>query len=575
MRALRDLVRAAHRRLRWQRWLDVITPGALAGAVVSTGALLAARALGASFAWPAMAIGMASAVAVAAAIARARPSPSERTAAIEIDARLALEGRIASALALTGRPDPFARAAVEDGERAALDPAIRPRVRRAFRIVMPARSGWVLAAWGAFAVCAWLVPTRARGTVDAAAVDAGEAPAAVLARVADAESRVEQAVRTLAENPEAQDRLREMLQDFAEARPVPGDGGEGEARDATAREAEALRRAAALEDRIGRELESPDLAASEDLRDMLAALPPVQGVDPALMEALKTGRLEAAAEALERLAKDAAGADAKKAAQARQSLDALAKAIEQSGADGSKSLADALERAGLDPGLAKDPAAAQRAIEQAAKSGALSKEQSQSLQKQAEARRQAGERTQQLAKSVKECRNGSSASARRELSRQQSAQRMQATLQMAMRQCDNPGAAGWSMPWTRSKSSSAGGGGKGGGKGSGKPGQGGAPDTDGNTEAIPDGKLAAKQESAGDGDPLDQAAARDFIRAEGLPTGTASSQLQAVAAKVAAGLEEGTEEDPVPGRLKQAHKRYFEQWKRRLDEKGASPPVAP
>ena len=42
----------------------------------------------------------------------------------------------------------------------------------------------------------------------------------------------------------------------------------------------------------------------------------------------------------------------------------------------------------------------------------------------------------------------------------------------------------------------------------------------------------------------------------------------AVAATVAAGLEEGSEEDPVPGRLKQAHKRYFEQWKKRLDEKG-------
>ena len=153
---------------------------------------------------------------------------------------------------------------------------------------------------------------------------------------------------------------------------------------------------------------------------------------------------------------------------------------------------------------------------------------------------------------------------------------MQATLQMAMRQCDNPGAAGWSMPWMRPKGSGAGQGGKGGGKGAGKPGQGGAPNTGGRTEAIPDGKLASSEESAGDGNPLDRTAARDFIRAEGLPAGTSSSQVQAVAAKVAAGLEEGTEEDPVPGRLKEAHKRYFEQWKRRLDGKGAPPaPAAP
>jgi hypothetical protein len=128
------------------------------------------------------------------------------------------------------------------------------------------------------------------------------------------------------------------------------------------------------------------------------------------------------------------------------------------------------------------------------------------------------------------------------------------------------------MPWTRSKSSKSGGSGAGkgsGGGGGGKPGQSGAPETDGRTDSIPDGKLASQQESAGDGSLLDDAAARDFVRAEGLPSGTSNKQIQAVAAKVAAGLEEGSEEDPVPGRLKQAHKRYFEQWKKRLDEKGA------
>ena len=103
------------------------------------------------------------------------------------------------------------------------------------------------------------------------------------------------------------------------------------------------------------------------------------------------------------------------------------------------------------------------------------------------------------------------------------------------------------------------------GKGGSKAGEGGAPKTDGNTAALADGALPENQESAGDGNPLDQAAARDFVRAQGVPVGVSSEQVKAVAAKVQAGLGEGSEEDPVPGRLKAAHKRYFEQWKRRLD----------
>jgi hypothetical protein len=110
-----------------------------------------------------------------------------------------------------------------------------------------------------------------------------------------------------------------------------------------------------------------------------------------------------------------------------------------------------------------------------------------------------------------------------------------------------------------------------GGVGAGK-GTGGAPKTDGNTKAIADGTLPEQQESAGDGNALDQAAARDFVRAQGVPVGVSTEQVQAVAAKVAAGLEEGSQEDPVPGRLKEAHKRYFEQWKRRLDAGNAAPP---
>jgi hypothetical protein len=431
-------------------------------------------------------------------------------------------------------------------------------------------------AWIVFAMLAWMIPARVPKVVESASASPPESARVLEARAAETEARVQEAVQTLAQSPEAETRLKDLLQELSA--PPPAAAAEGaEGKDAAERrESEALQRAAKLEDRLGRELETPELAASEALQDALAALPQLPELDKALMEALKTGRLDAAADALEKLAREAAGSDPKKAEAARKALEALAKAIEQSGGDSAKSLADALQQAGLDPKLAQDPAAAQKAIEQAQKSGQLSKEQSQSLQNKAKAQQQTQQRKQELAKSVRECQGGSSASARRELSRQQGAQRMQAALQMAMQQCNNPSSAGWSMPWTMSKSSGGDPTGKGSGNGGGKPGQRGKPNTGGKTDAIPDGKLAQGQESLGDGNPLDETAARDFVRAEGLPSGTSSRQIQAVAAKVAAGLEEATEEDPVPGRLKEAHKRYFEQWKRRLDEKGpGSPPAAP
>jgi hypothetical protein len=581
MRALRNLVRMAWRRLRWQRGLELAAPGLLVAAGVAVAALLVSRWMRLEGWWIAAAGGCAAGAALMWALGRVRPVPSERGAAIEIDARLGLEGRIASALALDGREDPFARAAVEDGARLATDPSVLVRARRAFRVSMPARMAWVPVAWFAFALLAWMVPTRAVSSQEQPSDNATTSREELEVRASEAENRVQEAVQILAESPEAQQELKELLQEFATTPPpaVPGDSAGG--RDAKQREAEALQRAAALEQRLSEALDAPELEASQELQDFLAALPNLPNVDPALLESLKTGQMEAAMQALEKLAKDAAGGDPKRAEAARKSLESLAQAIERAEAAGSRSMAAALEKAGLDAKLAQDPAGAAQAIEEAAKAGAISKEQAQALQKQAQAQQQAQQQKKELARSMRECKNGSSESARRQLSRQQAAQRMQATLQMAMQQCNSPGQAGWSMPWTRGKSSKSNSGGSGGGKGSGsggsgKPGQSGAPDTNGRTDAIPDGKLANKQESAGDGSLLDDAAARDFVRAEGPPSGTSNRQIQAVAAKVAAGLEEGSEEDPVPGRLKQAHKRYFEQWKKRLEEKGAgAPPSTP
>jgi hypothetical protein len=575
MRALRQLVRMVRRRMRLERWLWMLVPSLHVAAGGAVAALILMRLAGMDGWRGALVAGFACGAIAWIVLARRRPVPDDASVAIEIDARLGLEGRIATALALEGRPDPFEQAALEDGARAATDPALRRRASDEFRPALPAMAAWVPVAWIVFAMLAWMAPVRVPQAATPGAGSDAQSAQVLDARAAEAEARVQEAVQILSQNPQAQQRLQDLLATLAPPPPA-APASEGDGVDAAERrESEALQRASRLEDRLGRELESPDLAASDALQDALATLPQIPGLDPALLEALKTGRLEAAAEKLEQLARDAAGSDPAKAEQARKALEALAQAIEQANDEASKALASELQKAGMDPKLAQDPVAAQKAIEQAQKSGKLTPQQAQALKDKAASQQQSKRDKQALSQSIRECRDGSSASARRELSRQQSAQRMQAALQMAMQQCNNPSGAGWSMPWTRSKSSAGGGTGGASGKGGGKPGQQGMPNTRGRTEAIPDGKLAENQESAGDGNALDDAAARDFVRAEGLPAGTSSRQMQAVASKVAAGLEQATEEDPVPARLKEAHKRYFEQWKRQLESKGTggAPPA--
>jgi hypothetical protein len=573
MDGLLALVRMARRRLRLSRALRACGPATVVAACAAVAAVPVVRAAGhGGWALPAL-IAIVTGLAAAWILSRSWPAVTDRSAAIAIDERLGLEGRIASALALAGRADPFAQAAVEDGMRLAADASLAPRVRRAFRARPPGSLGWACVPWCVFVLLAWWIPPR-EPAVDAADVARAPVEAAVLqARAEQAEARVSEAVAAIEQSPEAAEELKDLMRELAAKSPAATTGVD-EAAQAESREAEALERIATIEDRLARELADPELLASEAMRDALAALGKLPEAANGLAEALKTGRLDDAMKELERLAAEAAGSDPAKAAEAKAALEALAKAVENAAPQSSQALAKALEQAGLDPSLAKDPAAAMQALEQAVKSGAVTPEQAEAARKQAQAQQRSDQQRKELAKSLRECRSGSCQSAQRALSRQQSSQRMQAALQMAMRQCNDPSSLGWSAPWNRSRQ--GGGAGKGSGKGSGgKPGQQGAPRTDGSTEAIPDGKLASSEESAGDGNPLDDAAARDFVRAEGLPVGTSRESMQAVAAKVAAGLEEGTEEDPVPGRLKAAHKRYFEQWKKRLDATGTPPPAAP
>jgi septal ring factor EnvC (AmiA/AmiB activator) len=556
VRSVSNLIRLVQIRLRVQRWVDVASPALLVGFAIALPGLVLSRVFGARGDVLALAMLVAAATAVAWLLAQLHPPINALRAAVAADERLGLEGRLASALALVSRSDAFAQAAVQDAERVARDPALRAMVRRVFALRWPRSTPWIPAVAAVLLLCAWLQPVRVAAPVVSAGIEASVTPAEQQARADAAEASVAKALDTISDNPEAREQLKDMLAQMEQPR-----GADMATRDPAQREADAAARAAALEERLGRALDSESSQQADRLKDLLASLPEMEGSAKPLSEALKSGDLQEAMKQLDQLAKQAEGSDAKQAAEAKQALSQMSNALQQL-ASNQRGAMQALKEAGMDPALASNPQQAQQAIEQ---NQQLTPQQKQALQKKMQASQKAAEQCKNLGNSMQPSgKPGSMGEAQKQLSRAASSQAMQRALQKAMGECKGGSSMGWSMPWEVAKSGGSGAGN--GGKGGQKAGKGGAPNINGSTEALKDGQLAEKQESAGDGDPLGDAVARDFVRGQGAaPVGASSPQLKAVAARVEAGLEEGTEEDPVPGRLKAAHKRYFEQWKKQLD----------
>jgi septal ring factor EnvC (AmiA/AmiB activator) len=556
VRSVSNLIRLVQIRLRVQRWVDVASPALLVGFAIALPGLVLSRVFGARGDVLALAMLVAAATAVAWLLAQLHPPINALRAAVAADERLGLEGRLASALALVSRSDAFAQAAVQDAERVARDPALRAMVRRVFALRWPRSTPWIPVVAAVLLLCAWLQPVRVATPVVSAGIEASVTPAEQQARADAAEASVAKALDTISDNPEAREQLKDMLAQMEQPR-----GADMATRDPAQREADAAARAAALEERLGRALDSESSQQADRLKDLLASLPEMEGSAKPLSEALKSGDLQEAMKQLDQLAKQAEGSDAKQAAEAKQALSQMSNALQQL-ASNQRGAMQALKEAGMDPALASNPQQAQQAIEQ---NQQLTPQQKQALQKKMQASQKAAEQCKNLGNSMQPSgKPGSMGEAQKQLSRAASSQAMQRALQKAMGECKGGSSMGWSMPWEVAKSGGSGAGN--GGKGGQKAGKGGAPNINGSTEALKDGQLAEKQESAGDGDPLGDAVARDFVRGQGAaPVGASSPQLKAVAARVEAGLEEGTEEDPVPGRLKAAHKRYFEQWKKQLD----------
>ena len=591
MDAIRTIVRTARRRIMMR---DAVLR--IASASVWAGAALLAVLLGCRLAsaWlPVLGspvipwVGIGVAVASVAAWTAVRVSrPSDLAVSSVVDVKLGLHDRLSTAIAVADRSDPFARAAVEDGLRVAQDGRVRQGIPSACPIAVP-RSAVVGPALVGAAVIAWLaLPPIPVGGGTVQSEGASEELAAARAAAA---ARLEPVVRQI----ESNDALAKALGMTEQQDGERTDGGrDGDSAEAVRKEA--ARRMTELTQKLDQLMQSEQAQQLDALKDALSRVEPSQGSPvQSLAEALKRGDAAAARQHLEALAKQASdpSLDAATREALAKSLEQLASQIEKS-AQGRDALRKALERSGMDSALASNPAALEQAL---AKADQLNEAQKESIRQAARAQRSANDSLEKLAKSMGQCagqcRNPSSgksggasgskdgqspgeegsqpsssasslAQGNQMLSEMEQLAQMMQDAQSARSQCAGGGNA------TQLASSGS-------PQRSGQAGQGrgpqGGPSNGGSTptQETPFGTKSRKERVANQGGDV---IARQLVEAPPV-VGESRAKLQQIAQEISRGVEEGTGEDPVPPHLREAHRRYFGEMRRRIEQKtGPSSP---
>ena len=241
----------------------------------------------------------------------ARPwTISTATTALSLDEGLALDDRLCTALAAQDDDGLMARRAVEQAQQAVAGRATRRTVRRALPLKGDRSLPWCLA------------------TVLVACLVAGQPASKVMAAEARDRVEVELAQAVDAVSPLAVD--DEDIADAIEAAKAPMP----ELATPEEIELEALRRLTELQDAVEQVLDRDDVRdaqqAAEALRGMPAQTTGEADVDD-VRKALREGDFEAAASALEHLAKESADAspDDANAAERKEAMEALANDLKQ------------------------------------------------------------------------------------------------------------------------------------------------------------------------------------------------------------------------------------------------------
>ena len=283
------------------------------------------------------------------------------------------------------------------------------------------------------------------------------------------------------------------------------------------REAQAFQQRELLQAAMQKVSESEELADNDSLKDALSELQMSPGLERNMLEALKRGDFEDAAKEAQKLADQAQSSNPTEATAAKQALEKIASALEK------------------------------QAGKESAKAGAMKSNPSLSKaeQKKLAAAMKNAKQCNSMGKQCKDsCNGGAPAKNLMDLLKKNSkASNQKSSLSKSIAACKNPGAGGGAKP----------------GSGSSKPTLADEPDTKPkqfNTEQV----MSESQDI--DAEPI----ARDFVQGTPMIGQEAARKLTAIEHQVEAGLEEASEEDPVPAPLRETHQKYFSQWKKKIQD---------
>ena len=517
MTAVHRLVERARRRLQVSELLEVATLAfPVAGMAMLAWIVLVRVFLRGGMVTPIPSLAMVGVIGSAMFLAYAswllarRGWPTQASAAAQLDERLNLASRISTALAVQNQVDAFSVAAVADANRIALETQHKNVLQDAFAYHFGSQWRWSLLAVVVVAA-AWLfIPVWAPSAVQTNSQSQQDAASAQKAD--QAEARLIEAMQSAMEVAA----LDASIQKEIEASQQSLDRANQNMISPADREAQAFQQRELLQAAMQKVSESEELADNDSLKDALSELQMSPGLERKMLEALKRGDFEDAAKEAQKLADQAQSSNPTEATAAKQALEKIASALEK------------------------------QAGKESAKAGAMKSNTSLSKaeQKKLAAAMKNAKQCNSMGKQCKDsCNGGAPAKNLMDLLKKNSkASNQKSSLSKSISACKNPGAGG-AKP----------------GSGSSKPTLADEPDTKPkqfNTEQV----MSESQDI--DAEPI----ARDFVQGTPMIGQEAARKLTAIEYQVEAGLEEASEEDPVPAPLRETHQKYFSQWKKKIQD---------
>jgi tetratricopeptide (TPR) repeat protein len=386
MQKIQSILSAVARRLYWTRLFACLSRTVVLAAALACLLVLVDRLTAVTLAFGTMVLVLAVSSCLVAFIWSLRRRPDRMSLAILTDQRLELNERLSTALQCHGLPDPFARAAVEDGVAVASASRTSLLVRQKFPIEAPHRS-WIGPFLIVLAVGLAFLPERDLFARDGGGLSPEE------------ERRLQEITFEIEEDLEP---IRDVISELGlETDPEPGPG---EADDlqpprelsAQDRARENMRQVSNMRDQMQEFLDGGRVQSLEHLRDQLRQTrTSPDGPASEVMQSMRRGDFEKAAEDVAELARKMENGELSEAErqEAAKQLEDFAKQLEDLAAKQDEALRNALENSGLDPNAAASAEALEEALKKASD---LTEEQKQQLRDLAQQSRSSQQSLQRM-----------------------------------------------------------------------------------------------------------------------------------------------------------------------------------